>query len=698
MLHAVSLQSLLDWLSQPKGPNLVEASSATVPDRALVLAVTKRMLYGEETPLVGVGLMYKPHYISTEPFSAAYMHLHVWHAAGSSVESANKLNSSHLIFVTVSEMSDVIPVAVQHPVLLDVATKETMTRTGEPMAPISFRGFRLHTVWNWPPGGDSVRQVTFPCLLGEAIASMLEYEQEKFPQSLMQGSKMAINLGPPSSNHWNIVSDLVLPLTVDKYKQRLEAKQAEQDPEGESAGAEGSPKEAPTPGKAPQVVAGGNKAVSPTETTHQGERALETALGILKHIHTLRLQTLHDMGGMRELEQTVVCTLMAEFARLQSILGEDLTKSLSALHSELETSSEALSSDLLSVLNLHSGDPAFPQVEELIQKHHQSISMKANLPLMELEAAREDLGRFLQRCLRELSFNPKSQEMVEELSQTLSTYANRIREAILVPGIEEPAVFNRVMLGLAMGQPLEAIPFPGILDGLSGRLSLMPPGVVDLPTSAREGMSRQWAAALRVAVMKTEGRDVNLDQVMPHVVHPGLHHDYELDFQMWRVDDIAPTLTSPMLSGLVSSVWFLGRPEVPRGPASPKMEEGLWGPSRAPTGPDAPGPSCIGRSAPHVRAAKVETKGNKLYEQGGIDLDQTLPGFNPEGAAAIIIPDDDETSFPIDMPQAVSTPKVEPAWGQKQPLEDRSPHSSPPKKWATEEKEESPPPCEAVLP
>ena len=98
---------------------------ATAPDRALVLAVTKHMLYGEETPLVGVGLVYKPHYLSTEPFSAAYMHLHVWHAAGSSVDSANELSSSRLIFVTVSKMSDVIPVVVQHPVLLDVATKDT---------------------------------------------------------------------------------------------------------------------------------------------------------------------------------------------------------------------------------------------------------------------------------------------------------------------------------------------------------------------------------------------------------------------------------------------------------------------------------------------------------------------------------------------------------------------------------------------
>ena len=206
-------------------------------------------------------------------------------------------------------------------------------------------------------------------------------------------------------------------------------------------GAEGSPKEAPAPGKASQVVVGGSKAALPTETTHQGKRALETTLGILEHIHTIRLQTMHDMRGMRELEQTIVRTLMAEFARLQLILGEDLTKSLSALCSELETSSEALSSDLLSVLNLHSGDPAFPQVKELIQKHQQSISMKVNLPLMELEAAREDLGGFLQRRLSELSSHSRSQEMIQELSWTLSTHTNRIREAIQVPGIQELAVF-----------------------------------------------------------------------------------------------------------------------------------------------------------------------------------------------------------------------------------------------------------------
>ena len=213
---------------------------------------------------------------------------------------------------------------------------------------------------------------------------------------------------------------------MNTYQQRREAKRVEQDPEWESAGAEASPKETPVPEKAPQAVAGGNKAASPTETTHQEERDLETALGIVKRIHALCLQILHEMGGMRELEQAAFHTLMAEFARLQSILCEDLTKRLSALCSELETSSEVLLADILNILNLHPGDPAFPRVKELIQKHHQSVSMKVNLPLIELEAAKEDLERFLQGRLHELSSNPKAREVVEEISQILSSYACRV--------------------------------------------------------------------------------------------------------------------------------------------------------------------------------------------------------------------------------------------------------------------------------
>ena len=174
-------------------------------------------------------------------------------------------------------------------------------------------------------GGEPVHQIAFPHLRGDVTAPMLEYEPEKFPQSLLQGPKMSINLWPPSRAPWNIESDLILTLTMDTYQRRLEAKRVDQDPERESAGAEVSPKETPVPEKAPHAVASGSKAASPMEITHQGERDLETMLGIVERIHALCLQIIHKMGGMREVEQAAVHTLMAEFARLQSILCEDLT-------------------------------------------------------------------------------------------------------------------------------------------------------------------------------------------------------------------------------------------------------------------------------------------------------------------------------------------------------------------------------------
>ena len=189
--------------------------------------------------------------------------------------------------------------------------------------------------------------------------------------------------------------------------------------------------------------------------------------------------------------------------------------------------------------------------------------------------------------------------------------------------------------------------------------------------------------------MMTEGREANPDQVTPHVVHPGLHQDYYSDFRMRRVDDIAPTLTSPMLAGIASSVCLTGRPGVPKGPASPKTEEGLHGGEGAPAQPAAPGPSHIGRP--------METEGDKPLEPEAIDLDATIPVYTSEDVAAIVISDDEVPGFPGDWPEAISTPKLEVTWGHKQPSEDTSPRSSPLRKWATEETE-SPPPREAALP
>ena len=320
---------------------------------------------------------------------------------------------------------------------------------------------------------------------------MLEHEPEKLPPSMRQGPKVAIPLRPPSSRHWNIDSDLTFTIAVDTHRRWHEAKKTGQDPERESTWAEESPKETPAPKGASLAIAGSCQAASPMETARQEEQDLEVTLSASRCIHAIRLQTMHNMGCVREVEQAAVSTLMVEFSRLQAILGEDLTQSLSALCLELEASSEALSADILNILSLRPSDPGFYRVKELLQKHHQSVSMKVNLPLIELEAAKEDLDRFLQECLRELGSGPQAQEVFEDITQRLMNYNCMVRETIhATPGMEQLGVFNRIMLALAVEQPMEAVLLLGILDGLSGRLGMPTPVVANPPTSAREGVSQ----------------------------------------------------------------------------------------------------------------------------------------------------------------------------------------------------------------
>ena len=292
------------------------------PEKALVLAATKRMLYVEDPPSVGVGLVYKPHYVSTEFFCRAYMHLNVWHAAASNEDSMDKLDSSHFILVSIAETSEVMPDAQPHPIFLDVINKEAVEETGEPLAPCWFRGFRLHTVWSRPPGEEPVHQIAFPRLRGDTATPMLEHEPEKLPPSMRQGPKVAIPLRPPSSRHWNIDSDLIFAIAVDTHRRRHEAKGTGQGQERESVGAEESPKETPAPKGASLAIEGSSQAASPTETAHQEEQDLEVTLSAVRCIHAIRLQTIHNMGCVREVEQVAVRTLMAEFCQPTSYLGQ----------------------------------------------------------------------------------------------------------------------------------------------------------------------------------------------------------------------------------------------------------------------------------------------------------------------------------------------------------------------------------------
>ena len=180
--------------------------------------------------------------------------------------------------------------------------------------------------------------------------------------------------------------------------------------------------------------------------------------------------------------------------------------------------------------------------------------------------------------------------------------------------------------------------------------------------------------------------------MVPH----GLHLDYDLDFQNRRVDDVAPTLTSPLLSSLIGNLQQFERLEVPGELTSFKVDENLWGHSGVLPKPDLPGPSHDEGIASKRPASEGEAQGTEPPGQGESCQDQPPTESEQDDITEIVISGDDEST--IHEPQGSSTPRSEPAQCWKQSLEDHSPHLSPPKKRATREEEKSTPQREVALP
>ena len=191
---------------------------------------------------------------------------------------------------------------------------------------------------------------------------------------LFQSPKIAITLTPPSEDHWNVALDLILPTTQYRFQERREAKQAMSRLGEAPEAAEVPPADESAPREALPAKSEADKGASSLQWV------LETTQGILEHIHTSWLQALYEMGSTRELDRILSHALMAEFARVQLVMGKDLTKSLIALRLELENTSQAFLSDISKVLNLQPTDLAAHEVKAHLHRFHQALTIKMHLP------------------------------------------------------------------------------------------------------------------------------------------------------------------------------------------------------------------------------------------------------------------------------------------------------------------------------
>ena len=127
-LRMVSLANMLDWLTQPQGPHLVDGSSTENSLMALAILIVPEALYDSDSPMVGLGLIYKAPYMQTTSWSEAYFDLKLT----SQIEAGNRPTRTKVIFVQIQASSQVIPLLGTPTLFLDVKTPEDITDSKAP--------------------------------------------------------------------------------------------------------------------------------------------------------------------------------------------------------------------------------------------------------------------------------------------------------------------------------------------------------------------------------------------------------------------------------------------------------------------------------------------------------------------------------------------------------------------------------------
>ena len=377
----------------------------------------------------------------------------------------------------INEASKVIPLPCVQPLFLDVPTASDITDSIKPKSPHVFRAFRLHRVVYI---GESTprTQVAFPHLCGETQSHLINFQKQLLIPELWEQPLLSVTLAVADDEHWNIVNDPIYPACLTDFWRRHESSQAPQ--ADESTGGE-----CPTHAKTPPPATSSIPLPTPTLSDHV---VMELVQEMLDQVYALCLETLHEMGFIWEVDRALAKSLMSEFIRLQLVFRDDLNTSLRSMHADLEVTIDELIRDLdIAVQNSMDLPSENPSVKVALHRFKELVKLKLTLPLAQVDAACEDMERFFQHCHDELRSQQSTRSLVESLSERVGAHQSRVHQIVYGKPLKHIEVILWIIMGMAADQPVESNFFPGILEGLLGRLYIASFGEMNPPTLSREG-------------------------------------------------------------------------------------------------------------------------------------------------------------------------------------------------------------------
>ena len=171
------------------------------------------------------------------------------------------------------------------------------------------------------------------------------------------------------------------------------------------------------------------------------------------------------------------------------------------------------------------------------------------------------MEKFMQHHLKELQSQQEMKHLVVELSSKITAHRSRVCQVLCSQPLRHGEVAWLVLVGMATDQPLESNFFPGLLEGLLGRLGIAIPGESKPPTSSHEGAGCLWSSAIHEAVLQREHREVEMPGTARLLQCLDLH--YEEDFLEKRSHQVpAVFLNLLFIPSMANAVYEALKPPV----------------------------------------------------------------------------------------------------------------------------------------
>ena len=243
-------------------------------------------------------------------------------------------------------------------------------------------------------------------------------QEQVLTPELKEMPQLSVALSAADENHWNIGNDPIFPSCLDKFRARYEASQA-------SGAARltrrpSSHGESSTPTHELPFPAWPQPPSTPTLGWWEVD---EKVTEVMDQLHNLHLKTVQEMGFIWAVDQALAKTLMVEFLRLKLITGDNLSTTLQTWHADMEATTEEFLRDLDSAAQTSTTLPSKnAMVEVALHKYREVAKLKLALQLTQLDAAQEEMEKFIQLHLEELQSQQETRHLAVELSSRITDH------------------------------------------------------------------------------------------------------------------------------------------------------------------------------------------------------------------------------------------------------------------------------------